>query len=138
VTLWLHRRSVSVHNARMLVFTFCALLTALTVLVGFLPKGWLLLGVLLLVGAGVLGLFPCYHALTQEISPIHQGKITGLAGVVAWAVGSPMQPLFGRLIDHTKSFDLGLAIAGCLPLVACAAFFLFPRHESSSTMRAPQ
>jgi len=81
-TLWLHRRSVSVHNARMLVFTFCALLTALTVLVGFLPKGWLLLGVLLLVGAGALGLFPCYHALTQEISPIHKARSRG------WPVSS--------------------------------------------------
>jgi hypothetical protein len=98
----------------------CAALTALSVLLGFLPKGWLLLGVLLLVGAGALGLVPCYHALTQEISPTHQGKITGLAGVVAWAVGSPTHHFFGRLIDRTGSFDLGLAIAGGLPL---AAFF---------------
>ena len=117
-TLWLHRRSLSVHNARVLVFFCCALLTAMVILVGILPKGWFLLPILLLVGAGALGLFPCYHALTQEISPIHQGKITGLAGVMAWAIGSPMHHFFGRMIDRTGSFDLGLAIVGGLPLLA--------------------
>ena len=140
-TLWLHRRSLSVHQARVLVFFCCAALTALAVLLGFLPKGWLLLGVLLLVGAGALGLFPCYHALTQEISPTHQGKITGLAGVVAWAVGSPTHHFFGRLIDRTGSFDLGLAIAGGLPL---AAFFFIlvlwnsPRRSATTNSPATQ
>ena len=132
-TLWLHRRSLSVHQARVLVFFCCAALTALAVLLGILPKGWLLLGVLLLIGAGALGLFPCYHALTQEISPIHQGKITGLAGVVAWAVGSPTHHFFGRLIDRTGSFDLGLAIAGVLPLVAFFFIWIFwnsPRQNA--------
>jgi ACS family hexuronate transporter-like MFS transporter len=140
-TLWLHRRSLSVHNARILVFFCCAALTALAVLMGILPKGWLLLGVLLLVGAGALGLFPCYHALTQEISPIHQGKITGLAGVVAWAIGSPTHRFFGRLIDRTGSFDLGLAIAGGLPLVAFFfiwAFWNWPRQGAPTNAPATQ
>ena len=133
-TLWLHRRSLSVHHARVLVFFCCAVQTALAVLVGILPKGWLLLGVLLLIGAGALGLFPCYHALTQEISPIHQGKITGLAGVVAWAIGSPTHHFFGRLIDRTGSFDLGLAIAGGLPLVAFFFVWMFwnPRRQDTA------
>jgi MFS family permease len=82
------------------------------------PLRWLYPAVLALwslVGAGALGLFPCYHALTQELTPLHQGKVTGLAGVVAWAVGSPSHRFYGRLIDRTGSFDLGLAIAGgCL------------------------
>jgi hypothetical protein len=140
-TLWLHRRSLSVHHARVLVFFCCAALTALAVLLGILPKGWLLLGVLLLIGAGALGLFPCYHALTQEISPIHQGKITGLAGVVAWAVGSPTHHFFGRLIDRTGSFDLGLAIAGGLPLVAFFFIWIFwnsPRRGAMANAPATQ
>lgn len=120
-TLWLHRRSLSVHGARISVFFACALLTALASLAAFLPRGWLLLGLLLLAGAGALGVFPCYHALTQELSPVHQGKVTGLAGVVAWAVGSPTHHFFGLLIDRTGSFNLGLAIGGTLPFVA----FLF-------------
>jgi MFS transporter, ACS family, hexuronate transporter len=129
-TLWLHRRFLSVHQARVLVFFCCAALTALAVLVGILPKGWLLLGILLLVGAGALGLFPCYHALTQELSPLHQGKITGLAGVVAWAVGSPTHRFFGQLIDRTGSFDLGLAIAGGLPIVAFVFLWAFWNRSS--------
>jgi ACS family hexuronate transporter-like MFS transporter len=124
-TLWLHRRSLSVHRARVTVFFACAMLTALAALAAFLPQGWLLLSLLLLVGAGALGLFPCYHALTQELTPIHQGKVTGLAGVVAWAIGSPTHHFFGKLIDQTGSFNLGLAISGLLPLVAFVFLWVF-------------
>jgi MFS transporter, ACS family, hexuronate transporter len=136
-TLWLHRRSMSVHNARVLVFLCCAALAALAVLVGILPKGWLLLAVLLLVAVGALGVFPCYHALTQEISPVHQGKITGAAGVVAWAIGSPTHHFFGRLIDRTGSFDLGLAIAGTLPLLAFVLIWAFWNSPRPTTANSP-
>ena len=125
LTIWLIRRGMTVERSRNLVFGACALLAALTVLVPFLPKGVPLLGVLLLVGAGALGVFPIYHALTQEISPHHQGKVTGVASVAAWAFAPPMQEVFGRLIDKTGSFDLGLAVAGGLPLVAFAVLYLF-------------
>ena len=125
LTIWLIRRGMTVERSRNLVFGACALLAALTVLVPFLPKGVPLLGVLLLVGAGALGVFPIYHALTQEISPHHQGKVTGVASVAAWAFAPPMQEVFGRLIDKTGSFDLGLAVAGGLPLVALAVLYLF-------------
>jgi ACS family hexuronate transporter-like MFS transporter len=124
LTLWLVRRGLAVHRSRLLVFFGCAALTALSVSVFVLPKGWPLLAMLLVVGAGALGVFPVYHALTQELSPFHQGKVTGIAGVAAWAL-SPVQTIFGRHIDRTGSFDLGLAIAGCLPLVAFLALWLF-------------
>jgi ACS family hexuronate transporter-like MFS transporter len=84
-----------------------------------------LLGVLLLVGAGTLGLFPIYHAFTQEISSAHQGKVTGITGVAAWILSSPAQTYFGRLVDRTGSFDLGLAVTGCLPLLAACALWWF-------------
>ena len=29
-----------------------------------------------------------------------------------------MHKFFGRFVDHYHSYDLGIAIAGCLPLVA--------------------
>ena len=124
LTLWLHRRKLAVIPARKVAFFFCAMLSALTLGAAWLPKGLLLLGLLLLVGAGALGVFPIYHAFTQDISARHQGKVTGIGGVAAWAL-SPAQKYYGRLIDKTGSFDLGFAIAGCLPLLAFLALWLF-------------
>jgi MFS family permease len=124
LTLWLARRGMSVHRSRSAVFFGCAVLSALTVLSAFLPKGWPLLVVLLVVGAGALGVFPIYHAFTQELSAHHQGKVTGITGVAAWVFSAPAQKLFGRLIDRTDSFDLGLAAAGCLPLAAFLALWI--------------
>jgi MFS transporter, ACS family, hexuronate transporter len=132
LTLWLFRKKLSVIASRKLTFFVCAVLSALTLVVPVLPKGIVLLVVLLLVGAGALGVFPVYHAFTQDISPQHQGKVTGVAGVAAWALGPPLQKLYGRLIDRTGSFDLGFAIAGCLPLLAFVVLWLFWKEEKPS------
>ena len=125
LTLWLSRRGWPVHRSRSAVFLGGALLTALTTAVAFVPKGWLLLALLLVVGMGALAVFPCYYALTQELSTEHQGKVTGLTGVFAWLFSSPAQKYFGRLIDQTGSFDLGLIIIGWLPLLAFLVLRLF-------------
>ena len=132
LTLWLCRKKFSVIGSRKLTFFICAVLSALTLVVPLLPKGFPLLLVLLLVGAGALGVFPIYHAFTQDISPYHQGKVTGVAGIAAWALGPPLQKLYGRLIDQTGSFDLGFAIAGCLPFVAFVVLWLFWKEEKPS------
>jgi ACS family hexuronate transporter-like MFS transporter len=123
--VWLARRHLTVHAARVLVFATCAVLCAACVLVPLLGKGWLLLAVLSLAGAGALGVFPLYHAFTQDISSEHQGKITGVAGVAAWLIPAQIQKLFGVLADRTGSFDLGLALAGFLPLLAVIPLWLF-------------
>lgn len=123
LALYLARRGRSVHGARCTVFAGCAALCVLTSAAASLPKGWLLMAALLLVGAGALGVFPIYHAFTQELSPDHQGKITGLTGVAAWVISAPAQKFFGRLVDHTGSFDLGLALAGWAPLLAFVALW---------------
>jgi ACS family hexuronate transporter-like MFS transporter len=130
-TLWLYRRGRTAQGARVTVFAICAALTALSALAAMMPKGPALLGVLLLMGAGALGLFPTYHALTQELSPTHQGKVTGLAGVVAWAIGSPSHIYLGRWVDKTGSFDGGLALAGCLPLLAFLLVWMFWGKEKA-------
>ena len=142
LAVWLARRHLSVHGARVLVFAGCALLCAACVLVPWLGKGWLLLAVLSLAGAGALGVFPLYHAFTQDISPDHQGKITGVAGVAAWLVPAQIQKLFGVLADRTGSFDLGLAIAGFLPLLAVIPLWLFwqtskPHRDEPTPERKP-
>jgi nitrate/nitrite transporter NarK len=116
---------MTVHRSRVVTFLACALAAALTVPAALLPHGWALLGLLLLIGGGARGVFPVYHALTQELSADHQGKVTGFAGVAGWAVSAPAQTLFGRRIDQTGSFNLGLAIAGCLPLLGFAVIWLF-------------
>jgi ACS family hexuronate transporter-like MFS transporter len=125
LAVWLARRHLSVHNARVIVFAACGLLCAMCVLVPWLGKGWMLLAVLSLAGAGALGVFPLYHAFTQDISGEHQGKITGVAGVAAWLIPAQIQKLFGMLADRTGSFDLGLALAGFLPLIAVVPLWLF-------------
>lgn len=125
LAVWLARRHLSVHAARVAVFAGCGLLCAFCVFVPWLGKGWMLLFVLSLAGAGALGVFPLYHAFTQDISGEHQGKITGMAGVVTWLVTAQMQKLFGMLADRTHSFDPGLALAGLLPLIAVVPLWLF-------------
>jgi len=125
LAVWLARRHLSVHTARVAVFAGCGLLCALCVLVPWLGKGWPLLLVLSLAGAGALGVFPLYHAFTQDISGEHQGKITGMAGVATWLITAQMQKLFGMLADRTQSFDLGLALAALLPLIAVVPLWLF-------------
>ena len=130
-TIWLYRRGWTIHGARQTAFLGCALLSALTLALVQLPRGPLLLGGLLFVGAGALGVFPIYHALTQDISRRHQGMVSGLGGVAAWAL-SPAQKYFGRLVDRTGSFDLGFAIVGCLPLLAFVVLWLFWPKEPAT------
>jgi len=125
VSLWLARRGLTPHNAKCRVYLACSLLTALTVLVAALPQGWLLLATLLVVGAGALGVYPCYYSFVQEVSSQHIGKITGLLATLVWAISSPVHKYFGRHVDQTQSFDLGIAVVGLTPLVGYFALRLF-------------
>ena len=133
LAVWLAKRAGSVHRARVLVFLLCGILCATGVLVPVLGHGWVLLSVLLAAGAGALGVFPIYHAFTQDISAEHQGKITGIAGVAAWIIPAKAQQLFGALADHLGSFDRGLALAACLPLLAVFPLWLFWNHTPSKS-----
>jgi ACS family hexuronate transporter-like MFS transporter len=108
------------------------------VLVAFLPTGPLLLGLLLLIGAGALGLFPNYYSFTQELSKMHQGKITGILSTIAWAATSPLQRLAGQSIDDTKSYATAIMVAGLAPLVALLALGLLWEKTPQATPRWPQ
>lgn len=123
-TVALVRGGASVHRARVTVFTLSAMLTSLALLIPWLSAGWPLLIVLCVVGFGCLGLFPCYYSFTQDLSSVHQGKVTGLLGTFAWITAAPLHPLFGRYIDETKHYDLGLVVAGLCPIAAVAALLL--------------
>ena len=125
VSLWLARRfAVSAHGARRIVYTGACLLTSFSVAMLWLPRGWPLLGAILLVGAGALALFPCYYSFVQELSDRHVGRLTGLLSTWVWAVSSPIHKLFGRLVDTTGSFDLGMSLAGLMPWLGVLAMWL--------------
>ena len=131
LALWLARRGMEVYRARLGVFFVCALMSGTSLLIPILPRGWMLLAVLLLVAAGALGVFPIYHAFTQDISAGHQGQVPGIAGIAAWGFSPPAQKFFGRIVDKTGSFDAGLAIVGCLPLIAFLVLLLFWNDRKS-------
>lgn len=137
-SFWLARRGMSVHGSRVTVFAVCAAGTALTTFVAMLPGGYGLYAMLLLIGAAAMGLFPVYYSLGQEVSPRHLGKATGLLATIGWLVASPLQKAFGRLVDQTGSFDLGLALAGWTPAIALVAFLLlWPRAHERTEKPAP-
>jgi MFS transporter, ACS family, hexuronate transporter len=134
VTLWLMRLGLVVHRSRVTVYFLCSLLAAMTTVAAFLPHGWLLLGTLLLVAAGTLGVFPCYYSFTQELTTKHMGRLTGLLAFIGWLVSSPMQKLFGYLVDRTGSYDLNIAILGWFPMAGLIAFLiLWPPQDRSSS-----
>ena len=128
----IRRRGVSAHDARRAVYAGACALTSLSVLIPWLGKGWAFLGTLLLIGAGALALFPCYYSFVQELSATHVGRLTGLLSMWVWAVTSPMQHFFGALADQTKSYDLGLVIAGLAPWIGVASMRFLWRNDASA------
>ncbi len=138
LAVWLGRGRLSVHAARVIVFAGCGALCASCAITPWLDKGWVLLAVLLLAGAGALGVFPLYHAFTQDLSGRHQGKITGIAGVVAWVLPAQAQKFFGVLADRTHSFDQGLMLAAFLPFIAVLPLWWFWENKSDRTLTSHQ
>lgn len=125
--LYLARRGMRAQGARVLIFAICGGCTALATVAAMLPAGPLLYGTLLIVAAGSLGLFPCYYSMAQEVSERHLGKASGLLGAVGWLVSSPTQKWFGRVVDETGSFDLGLGLVGLAPLLGLLLLVLIWR-----------
>jgi len=127
--LYLSSRGFSTHQARLRVFGVCAVCTALAVAASVLPLGRPLYGVLLLVAAGSLGLFPCYYSMSQDLSQRNMGKAAGVLSATGWLTASPLQKLFGIVVDRTGRFDEGLALAGLAPLLGFVCFLLIWRDS---------
>lgn len=129
-TVWLTKHRWSVNGARLLVYTCCALCTAASVAIYWLPAGWALTAVLLTVAAGSLGLFPCYYSFSQELSIEHQGKISGLLGSFAWVTVAVLHKYNGRFIDTAleldpaHAYDLGMMLSGLCPILGTLAMLL--------------
>lgn len=110
ITLFLVRRGYTLHVSRLFTFGICAALTLCSIAAVMLPQGNLLLTMILLIGLGGLGLFPTYFALSQEVSAIHQGKVTGTLGCINAIVLGTMAPIQGRWIDQTKDLRWRLGV----------------------------
>lgn len=121
----LARRGVGLHAARRWAFLACALCALAAWPAALLPRGPALLATLLLVGFGLLGVFPSYYSLAQELSARHQGKVNGALGLAAWIATAFVQRGFGRFIDRGHAWDRGLALAGTAPVVALAIVLVF-------------
>jgi MFS transporter, ACS family, hexuronate transporter len=127
------KKGLSVQTSRVLIYLICALLAALSTIAAFLPQGYLLLAVLLLVGAGSLGVFPCYYTFTQEYSATHMGRVTGVLSCLGWLLSAPTHKLFGLIVDQTGSYDWNIAVLGWAPLFGLIAFLLlWPRNPNKS------
>lgn len=136
-SIYLVKRGSDAHRSRRWVYAGACLLTSLSILLPWLHQGWLLLTVLLIIGAGALALFPCYYSFVQELSPLHVGKITGLLSMWVWAVTSPLHKFFGWIADKTGSYDEGLVLAGIAPWIGVIAMRLLwdlPKQSANTTL----
>lgn len=122
--LALARRGWSTHGSRVAVFTVCALLTTWSVVAAYLPAGLALLGALLVVGFAALGLFPPYYSFSQDLTVAHQGKLTGSLGCICWMSMAFLHEAVGEQVGQSKSYSLGVACAGVIPLVALGVLVL--------------
>ena len=134
-TAYLFHRGFSASTARKITTAACALMAGVAVLIPWIPSGPALFGSMLLVGAGLLGMHPCFYAFSQELSARHQGKVTGLMNLMIWVISSPFQWVFGAFVKWTQNYDIAFAAAGVLPLLGAAIIWiLWPRdHHQGNT-----
>lgn len=124
---------VQVPVARLISFTGCAALVALSAFVPAMDRGPLLLVTLVLVGAGSLGAHPQYYALVQELPARHMGLLSGFLAATSWVAVGRMQGAMGDYIKRSGSYDLPLVVTGLAPiagLVAMAAWVFLARWQS--------
>lgn len=127
------RFSMGIHAAKRVIFNVAALLASLTLLIPWLGKGWPLLGLLLVIGASSLAMFPCYYSFVQELSAEHVSRLTGLFSMWVWITTSPLQSLFGWLRGRLGSYDPALAVTGLTPWLGVLAMaLLWDRSKSSA------
>ena len=89
------------------------------------PAQFAMLAILLVSGAGALAIFPIYYSFAQDVSPLHQGKVTSVSATGGWLASSYAQPWFGWLKDQTGNYDIGLFLISILPIFPLIALYLF-------------
>ncbi len=137
VVSYLTWRGLHVRWARLGSSSLCAALIALSALVPSLEPGPLLLGALVLVGAGALGAHPQYYALAQELPARHMGTVSGLLAATSWFAVGTMQGAIGDHIKSTGSYDLPLILTGLAPLLGLAAMAIWATYDWRNPNDAP-
>jgi len=108
----------SVHTSRVVVFALWCGLTALAAGIPLLGGNfWILVPLLMLVGAGILGLHPIYYALAQELPTKHMGVLSGILAAMTWVTVGTVQGAIGSHIKETGSYTPGFLIAGFAPFL---------------------
>ena len=127
-------RGRAVHAGRVLVYAGWCGLTALAVLIPFVGDNPLLLApLLMLVGAGILGLHPVYYALAQELPARRMGLLSGVLAALTWFTVGTVQGEIGAHIKATGDYTPGFILAGLAPLAGLVALLVLWRP---STLRA--
>jgi ACS family hexuronate transporter-like MFS transporter len=120
---WLVSRGRDVHFARVSGYALLALVTA-SAAVAPLVGGWGAVALIVLAGAGILGLHPIYYALGQELPAKHMAFLSGSLAAAGWFVVGEVQKRMGAHIQATGSYDVGFFIAGLAPLAGLAALLV--------------
>ncbi|WP_020473961.1 MFS transporter [Zavarzinella formosa] len=121
------RFGMRIERARLVAFIACTACAGLGVFVTRVPPGWLQVSLLLLIGAGTLGLHPQYYAAVQELPRKHMGLLNGTLSAGTWFIVGQMQGMIGQHIKDTGDYTLGMTVAGLAPLVGltCLSVLVF-------------
>ncbi|QJW96581.1 Hexuronate transporter [Frigoriglobus tundricola] len=129
---WLVARGRAVHSARVSGYALFAAVTAAAALAPFVGGGWPGVALLVLAGAGILGLHPLYYALSQELPAKHMALLSGVLTAAGWSVVSEVQKGMGRHIRATGSYEIGFVIAGLAPIAGLVALLVLWKPAASS------
>lgn len=134
---WLVWQGREVHSARVTSYAVFALITAAAAVGPLVGEAgvWLIV----LAGAGILGLHPLYYAFAQELPAKHMALLSGLLAAAGWFVVGKVQEVMGSHIQATGSYDVGFYIAGLAPLAGLAALLVLwkptPRAAGVTSVR---
>jgi ACS family hexuronate transporter-like MFS transporter len=124
---WLVMRGREVHSARIIGYAVFAVITAAAAVAPYVGGAWTSVVLIILAGAGILGLHPCYYALAQELPTRHMAFLSGLLAAAGWFVVGEVQKAMGQHIQTTGSYAVGFVLAGLAPVAGLLALLLLWR-----------